>query len=47
VTPVGVTARPRMIALLSYDQQPNQVFGQRYITHLRGFPADVDKQVHS
>ena len=47
VTPVGVTVRPRMIALLSYDQQPNQVFGQRYITHLRGFPADVDKQVHS
>jgi len=44
VIPVGVTAKPRMIALLSYDQRPDQVFGQRYINHLRSFPADADEQ---
>ena len=40
VSPVGKTSKPRVIALLSYDQQPDQVFSQRYITHLRGFPTN-------
>ena len=43
VTPVGTTRQPRIIALLCYDQQPDQVFGQRYIEHLRSFPSDLDR----
>lgn len=44
VVPVGVTAKPRMIALPSYYQRPDQISGQRYINHLRSFPADADEQ---
>ncbi len=38
VKPVGVTARPRMVAIFSYDQRPDQVFGQYYIEMLHTLP---------
>ena len=44
VVPVGVIAKPRMVALPSYDQRPDQVSGQHYINHLRSFPADANEQ---
>ena len=43
VMPVGVTRQPRIIVLLSYDQRPDQVFGQRYIDHLMQFPSDESR----
>ena len=31
VKPVGKTTKPRLVAIFSYDQRPDQVFGQYYI----------------
>ncbi len=42
VTPVGATGKPRIIALLSYDREPDQMFGQTFINRLRTFPRDID-----
>ncbi|MEQ8369635.1 MAG: hypothetical protein RIE31_09010 [Alphaproteobacteria bacterium] len=41
VRPVGRTRKPRIIALFSYDQEPDQVFNQRFIDHLHSFPSDA------
>ena len=43
VTPVGPTTRTRIIALLSYDQRPDQIFSPAYVDHLRTFPRDLDE----
>ena len=42
VTTVGETTQPRMIALLSYDKTPDQVFSPWYVEHVREFPTDAD-----
>ena len=39
VRPVGETARPRIIAVFSYDEQPGHVFPQAYIDEVRGMTA--------
>lgn len=38
VKPVGPTANPRIVAIFSYDQRPDQVFGQYYIEMLHTLP---------
>ena len=43
VTPVGPTTRPRIIALLSYDQTHDQVFSPEYVEHLRSFPRQATR----
>jgi hypothetical protein len=45
VSPFGPTARPRIIALLSYDQRPDQVFSPSYIERLRQFPRDTNREM--
>jgi hypothetical protein len=42
VRPVGVTRQPRIIALFSYDQTPDQIFPSEYADQLREFPRDAD-----
>ena len=44
VSTVGKTHQPRMIALLSYDQRPDQTFSQSYIDRLRSFPTDTGSE---
>ena len=41
VSEVGATTRPRIIALLSFDREPDQVFSPCYVEHLRSFPTDA------
>ena len=38
VKPVGPTSRPRLVAIFSYDQRPDHVFGQYYIEMLHTLP---------
>ncbi len=38
VKPVGETSKPRLVAIFSYDQRPDQVFGQYYIEMLHTLP---------
>ncbi len=38
VKPVGPTSKPRLVAIFSYDQRPDQVFGQYYIEMLHTLP---------
>lgn len=38
VKPVGPTDKPRLVAIFSYDQRPDQVFGQYYIEMLHTLP---------
>lgn len=38
VAPVGPTRHPRIMAIFSYDQRPDQVFSQTYIDYVRSFP---------
>jgi hypothetical protein len=42
VREVGVTRKPRIVGIFSFDQNPDQVFGQSYIemihSLLRGEP---------
>lgn len=38
VKPVGPTTKPRIVAIFSYDQRPDQVFGQYYIEMLHTLP---------
>ena len=45
VTSVGESAVPRIIALLSYDQRPDQVFSPWYCKYLREFPTDTGVSV--
>ena len=42
VRPIGSTARPRIIAVFSYDEQPGHVFPQGYIDEVRGIAASHD-----
>jgi hypothetical protein len=42
VTPVGRTAKPRMILLFSYDRSPNYVSGNMGIEELQGLPKVKD-----
>jgi hypothetical protein len=35
VSPVGPTSRPRMIALFSYDEQPDMVFPESTVRNVR------------
>ena len=36
--PVGATTKPRIVAIFSYDQRPDQVFGAHYIRMLHELP---------
>lgn len=38
VRPVGETSKPRIVAIFSFDQRPDQVFGQYYIEMLHTLP---------
>jgi hypothetical protein len=38
VKPVGKTSKPRIVAIFSYDQRPDQVFGQYYVEMLHTLP---------
>ncbi len=38
VKPVGATTKPRIVAIFSYDQRPDQVFGASYIKMLHELP---------
>ena len=38
VREVGVTRTPRIVGIFSFDQNPDQVFGQYYINMLHGLP---------
>lgn len=38
VKPVGATTKPRIVAIFSYDQRPDQVFGVSYIRMLHELP---------
>jgi hypothetical protein len=38
VKPVGKTAKPRIVAIFSYDQRPNQVFSNHYIKMIHTLP---------
>lgn len=44
VTQVGPTSRPRIMAIFSYDERPDQVFSQGYIDLVRSFPQDAAAQ---
>ncbi|MEM7169808.1 MAG: hypothetical protein AAF530_06535 [Pseudomonadota bacterium] len=39
ITPVGPTTTPRVVALLCWDQSPDQIHEQSYIDHLDSLPA--------
>ena len=41
VAPVGPTARPRIVAIFSYDRRPDMVFPQGYVDHVQSFPQDA------
>ncbi len=41
VSPVGPTARPRIIAIFSYDKRPDKLFSREYIDMVRGFRQDA------
>ena len=43
VKPVGKTTKPRLVAIFSYDQRPDQVFGQYYIEMLHTLPQGAPK----
>ena len=38
VREVGATRKPRIVGIFSFDQNPDQVFGQYYINMLHGLP---------
>ena len=37
VRPVGKTRAPRVIALLSYDRRPDQIYPQAEVDRIRGY----------
>ena len=41
VTPVGPTDRPRIIAIFSYDNRPDNLFSRDYIDMVRSFRQDA------
>ncbi len=43
VKPVGTTLKPRIVAIFSYDQRPDQVFGAHYIKMLHELPQGPPK----
>jgi hypothetical protein len=38
VAPIGATTKPRVMAIFSYDQRPDDCFSQSYIDRVRSFP---------
>lgn len=43
VKPVGATTQPRIVAIFSYDQRPDQVFGDYYIKMIHTLPQGAPK----
>ncbi|MGI9391295.1 MAG: HalD/BesD family halogenase [Boseongicola sp.] len=43
VKPVGKTTKPRIVAIFSYDQRPDQVFGNYYIKMIHTLPQGAPK----
>ena len=38
VRPVGKSNKPRIVGIFSFDQRPDQIFGQSYIQMIHGLP---------